>query len=53
MKHNWFSKIWNEYPHCLVLMIAIQYLNEGLLVMKQLAIKDLFRDYYYLEPSVS
>ena len=38
------------YPFNLLFSIAIQYFNEGLMIMRMLAIKDMMTNYYKCEP---
>jgi hypothetical protein len=37
----------------LLILIGLVFFNEGLILMKNLATKDLFKNYYHLEPSMA
>ena len=43
----------SHYSKVLILLIGLVFFNEGLIIMKNLATKDLFKNYYHLEPSTA
>ena len=52
-KVNWMKNIFQTYPRSMLIMMILINFNEGLSVMKGFAFKDLFKQYYFLEPSMS
>ena len=50
---NWVKKIMNLYPMSLIIVMVMINFNEGLMIMKAYAIKNMFKAYYHVEPSVS
>ena len=50
---RWLQKILDHYPRMLLILIGLVFFNEGLILMKNLATKDLFKNYYHLEPSMA
>ena len=54
IRNDWrHYKILHQYPNALIIMMVLINFNEGLSIMKSYAIKDLFKAYYKVEPSVS
>ena len=54
LKKMWFCKrIWAKYDHRFLIVYGVQYANAGLKFLLTLALQDLFKHYYFLEPSKS
>ena len=49
-RKNWISNIVDIYPSSLLILVAMQFFNEGFIIMKMLANQKLYKDYYMLEP---
>ena len=50
----WFCKrIWAKYDRTFLVAYAVIYANAGLKFLQMLAVQDLFKNYYKLEPSKS
>ena len=54
-KEFWVKTVLRDFPSNLLFSIAIQYFNEGLLLMRILALKDLMlnKKYYATQPSTA
>jgi hypothetical protein len=48
---SWSKRILRNFEAAFLFQIVIQMFNDGLLVMKMLAMKELFKTNYGLEPS--
>ena len=46
----WLKNIVEIYPPSLLILVAMQFFNEGFIIMKMLANQKLYKDYYMLEP---
>jgi hypothetical protein len=46
-----FDRILSQHSRVFILMVSIQMFNDGLIVMKSLKFKELFKTRYELEPS--
>ena len=44
-------RIWNKYDKNFLIVYGIQYSNLGLKFLQTLALQDLLKNYYHLEPS--
>ena len=51
--YGFFSKLFNTYDPKFLLLLGYQYFVQGQKVMLILAIKDYFKDYLLLSPSLS
>jgi MFS family permease len=43
---SWFHRVREMYPTSFIFQVIIQFLNEGMMVMRMLLMKDLFINYY-------
>ena len=48
---SWRSRISSNIPSSLLLATAIEFFNDGLVLMRILCMKDLFKAHYHVEPS--
>ena len=44
-------RVWNKYDRNFLVVYGIQYSNLGLKFLQSIALQDLFKNYYELEPS--
>jgi len=47
------KRLWAKYDHQFLIVYGVAYANAGLKFLQTLAIQDLFKNYYFLEPSQS
>ena len=47
------KRVWHKYDHNFLIVFGIQYFNGGLKFLLFLALQDLLKNYYKLEPSQS
>lgn len=45
------NRIWAKYDHTFLFVYTVIYANAGLKFLQSLAVQDLFKNYYFLEPS--
>ena len=50
---NWLRQIWSSYPKSFIGMMMMLNFNEGLMITRTFALKDLYKNYYHSQPSVS
>ena len=44
-------RVWNKYDRNFLIVYGVQYSNAGLKFLQTIALQDLFKNYYELEPS--
>ena len=49
-KRSWLVNMWNMYPKSHLVNVALQYTNQGMVSMKLLALKNILKDHYHIEP---
>jgi len=48
---NWLKRVINNYDRTFLSVILITLFNDGLMMMRMLAMKDMFNTIYQVEPS--
>ena len=48
---TWLERLRTIYPRSLLFLLFAQYFNEGLGAMKMYAVKDIYKNYYEVEPA--